>query len=319
MKNKILSILKNAGGYVSGQKLSNELNVSRTAVWKHINSLKNDGYNIASVTNKGYRLMPDCDILNANEITEALKTSFIGTNVIFYDTVDSTNNEAKRHSDKPDGTVFIADMQTSGRGRLGRAWQDKKGAAVLMSILLKPDISPAEVSKITLVAGLSVCRALLDSGARIKWPNDIVTDGKKICGILTEMSAEINMVNYAVLGIGINVNNTYFPDELKNKATSLYLVSGKKQRRAEVVLSVLEEFEKLYTEFLKNGLINIMEEYKKYCVNIGKSVRAVYRNKTVTGTAVDVNCDGGLVIKTGTENVTVSSGEVSVRGVYGYV
>lgn len=319
MKNKILSILKNADNYVSGQKLSSELNVSRSAIWKHIKKLKNEGYNIISVTNRGYRLLDDVDILNANEISDDLKTSFIGQNIVFYDSIGSTNNEAKRNFDSADGTLFIADLQTAGKGRLGRAWQTKKGTAIAMSLLLKPKISPTDVSKITLVAGLSVCRALSDFGAKIKWPNDIVTDGKKICGILTEMSAEINMVNYVVLGIGINVNDTSFPDELKDKATSLYLTSGKKHSRAKIIRKILEEFEILYSKFLKNGLLNIIDEYKKNCVNIGKVSQAVYKDKTIIGTAVDITPDGELVLKTDTETINISTGEVSVRGIYGYV
>lgn len=318
MKEKILDILKSADGYVSGERISEMLNVSRAAVWKHIKKLKESGYKIESVTNKGYRLVSSPDILTEDGIKSSLKTDFIGRSVYIYDAADSTNSRAKENSSAPDGSLFIADAQTGGKGRLGRSWASPSGVGIWMSLLLKPSISPNEISQITLAAGLAVCRAI-GSGAVIKWPNDIVIGTKKVCGILTEMSAEIDMVNYVVCGIGINVNTPSFDGELSEKATSLLLETGEARSRAEIVSAVLNEFEPLYADFLKNGLKNILPEYKPLCVTLGRDVSVTYKGEAFTARAVDIDNSGALVIERGGERITVNSGEVSVRGIYGYI
>ena len=319
MKQSIIDILKSGEGYVSGEKISQKLGISRAAVWKHIKSLRSEGYDIKSVTNKGYYLAAAPDIISGYEIKSGLKTARVGQNVRYVHETDSTNNEAKRFSDMPDGTLFVAEVQTGGKGRLGRAWTSPAGEGIWMSILLKPDINPNEAPEITLIAGLAVCRALKRFGALIKWPNDVVIGGKKICGILTEMSAEIERVSYIICGIGINVNIEEFPEELREKAASLYTVTGEKHNRTEIIRSVMEEFEPLYDEYLKKRLKNIVPEYKSVCVNIGKRVSILYGEHQTTGTAVDINENGHLVVDTDEGEITVSSGEVSVRGVYGYV
>lgn len=318
MKDKILEILENSEGYVSGTTLSKELSVSRTAVWKHIKKLREEGYRIVSVTNKGY-LLHESDVLNEAEIRKGLKTEFIGANIVFKEETDSTNNEAKRSGDVPDGTLFIAEIQNGGRGRLGREWLSAKDDGIWMSLVLRPDIRPEDVSEITLVAGLAVCRVLSGFGAEIKWPNDIVIGGKKICGILTELSAEIGRVNGVVTGIGINVNTKSFPVKLRKKATSLYLQTEQMYSRAEIVRLILEEFEALYTDFLENGLQNIKSEYNERCANVGKISRAICGDDTVIGTAKGINDRGALLLETEDGELEISSGEVSVRGIYGYV
>ena len=319
MKQSIIDILKSGGGYVSGEKISQKLGISRAAVWKHIKSLRSEGYDIQSVTNKGYYLAAAPDTISEYEIKSGLKTARIGQNMRYVYETDSTNNEAKRFSDMADGTLFVAEIQTGGKGRLGRQWVSPAGEGIWMSLLLKPDIIPGEAPEITLIAGLAVCRALKDYGALIKWPNDVVIDGRKICGILTEMSAEIERVSYIICGIGINVNTEEFPDELKETAVSLYTVTGEKHSRAEIIKRVAEEFEPLYDEYLKYRLKNIIPEYKSACVNIGKRVSILYGEKETPGTAVDITENGHLVVDTDEGRVTISSGEVSVRGVYGYV
>lgn len=205
MKQEILNMLQAADGYVSGERISQELGISRAAVWKHIKKFKADGYEIESATNKGYRLISLPDILTEHTIKNGLGTKFIGQNVFVYHETDSTNSRAKENFSVPDGSLFIAEIQNHGKGRLGRSWEAPEGVGIWLSLLLKPRLSPTEVSQITLIAGLAVCRAI-GNNAKIKWPNDIVIGSKKICGILTEMSAEINMVNFVVCGIGINVN-----------------------------------------------------------------------------------------------------------------
>ena len=220
LKQRILDMLKSAGGYISGEKISETLGITRSAVWKHVNRLKKNGYIIESVKNRGYRLVSSPDIIVEDDIKKSLNTEFVGQNIFFYDETDTTNERAKANSTEPDGSVFIAEVQTHGKGSRGRGWTSPRGTGIWHSILLKPDISPSEVSQITLVAGLAVCRAV-GLGAKIKWPNDIVICGKKICGILTEMSAEIDMVNYIVCGIGVNVNMESFDREIQHRATSM--------------------------------------------------------------------------------------------------
>ena len=300
MKEEILDILKNADGYISGERISEMLNVSRTAIWKHIKSLRESGYKIESVTNKGYRLISSPDSL------------------FIYDETDTTNNRAKESNTSPDGSVFIAEVQTHGKGSRGRGWTSPRGIGIWHSILLKPEISPLEVSQITLVAGLAVCKAI-GLNSMIKWPNDIVINGKKICGILTEMSAEINMVNYVVCGIGVNVNTESFDDDIADKATSMFIESGHKYVRNELIAKLLNEFEYYYKKFLDGGLSAILDEYKKCCVTLGREVNVIFKNETVRGTAVDVDENGSLAVQTENGIIHVTSGEVSVRGIYGYI
>ncbi len=319
MKQSILEMLR-SGEYVSGEKISRKLGISRAAVWKHIKALREEGYDISSSTNRGYCLTAPPDKITEYEIKTGLKTSVMGQNVKYVRSTDSTNNEAKRHCDEPDGTLFTAETQTGGKGRLGRAWTSPEGGGIWMSLLLKPLIPPSRAPEITLIAGLAVCRALEEFGAQIKWPNDVVINGKKVCGILTEMSAEMERVNYIICGMGINVNISEFPGEIADKATSLRIETGKSYARAPIIRRVTEEFEPLYGEYLKNRLKNIIAGYERLCVNIGRRVSVLYDSGAVTGTAVGIAEDGRLIVDIGGENrIYVSSGEVSVRGVYGYV
>ncbi len=318
MREKILEILKGSDGYVSGEEISHVLGISRAAVWKHIRNLKNEGYKIESVTNKGYKLGGIPDKLDIDKIHEMLKTKVIGQRIEYVNSTDSTNNECKRLEDKTDGTLVIADAQTAGKGRLGRVWESPHGSGIWMSILLKPDVSLESVSQITLVTGMAVCRAV-GIDAMIKWPNDVVIDGKKICGILTEMSAEIERINYVICGIGINVNTPSFPEELQDKATSLFVETAKKHEREKIAADVLNEFEKLYNVFTEKGFSFLADEYRKMCVTLNKDVRVIHRNNELTGKAVDIDDSGNLIVETENGQITVHSGEVSVRGIYGYI
>ena len=318
MREKILDILKNARGYVSGEEMSRELGVSRAAVWKHIKKLRDEGYSIVSVTNKGYRLRSEPDNMSIEKIESMLKTKYIGRKILHFTNTDSTNNEIKRRCDMDEGTAVLAEMQLSGKGRLGRVWDSPRGTGVWISILLKPQIPLNEVSEITLVAGLAACRAI-GEGARIKWPNDIVIGTKKVCGILTEMSAETDRVNYVVCGIGINVNNENFPAELSQKATSIYIETGIKQDREAIASSLLNEFEIVYESYLKGGFPAIAQEYSSMCVTLGKTVRVIKNGSEIIGKAESIADDGALIVEYRGERIKVSSGEVSVRGIYGYI
>lgn len=262
--------------------------------------------------------------VTAQKIQAGLTTEFIGRQIHCYDTIDSTNNMAKREHTRSDGTVFIAQAQTGGRGRHGNTWISPAGDGIWMSVLLKPDIPLSQVAQITPVAGLAVCRGInrLFSetvDAKIKWPNDIVANGKKICGILTELAADTDAGHYVVAGIGINVNTHGFDGDLSQKATSLFLETGKKQDRIPLIQAVLAEFEALYTAFCAHGFSAIADEYKKHCITLGKDVLVLSGTKSYTAKAVDVDAWGQLIVEKDGENITVNAGEVSVRGIYGYI
>lgn len=257
--------------------------------------------------------------MNTDEILKSLKTKSFGQNIIYKTETVSTNLDAKRNSDSPHGTLFIADKQLNGRGRLGRNWESAKDTGIFMSLLLKPDLPPFNISQITLLAGIAVCRALAEFNTRIKWPNDIIINSKKVCGILNEMHSKDNITDYVVCGIGINVLTKEFAPENKDIATSLFLETGIEYKRENIICRILSEFEELYEDFLKNGLKNIIAEYKSLCTNLGREVKAIFKDKTVIGTAIDVTDTGQLIIKSNGELITVSSGEVSVRGIAGYI
>ncbi len=256
--------------------------------------------------------------IDFNKISKHLNTDFIGRNIYIYEETDSTNTQAKQNSTEKDGSIFIAETQTNGKGSRERSWISPKGDGIWLSILLKPDISPMTVSQITLVAGLAVCKAV-GIGSMIKWPNDIVINGKKICGILTEMSATSEKVNHVVCGIGINVNMAEFDDEIADRATSMYIESGQKYDRNEIIAKLLNEFEYCYNKFLDSRLGAVIDEYKKHCITLGREVNVIYNSETVMGKAIDVSSNGQLVVETDNGVIEVTSGEVSVRGIYGYV
>ena len=306
----------NSDGFVSGEYMSAELGISRNTVWKYINALRRDGYKISSATNKGYKLDSSSDVYSESEIKRRLNTDFIGDIVFFTDKVDSTNMWAKRSYDAPDGSVFVSEVQSNGRGRHGRAWESGKDG-VWFSLLMKPEIPIDKVSLITLVAGIAICRAV-GNGAKIKWPNDIIMSGKKICGILTEMSSEITTLNYIVCGIGINLNNTEFPEELAQKATSLMIETGKKYSKSEFLAHALSEFEKCYTVFLEKGFGALLDEYKEKCVTVGREVVITERGNKTVAKAVDITENGELTICENGKLRNVFAGEVSVRGLLGY-
>ena len=325
MREKVIKAILDSGeNFMSGEHLSKKLGISRTAVWKHINALREEGYNIESVNKKGYRLAekPD-DILSSENIAYNLPTEFIGKKVIHLDTVGSTNDYAKEIGNKVSGgTLIISEQQTKGKGRLGRVWKSKSGDGIWMSLIIKPKIEPYKTPFLTLVAGASVVKALsnLDVEASIKWPNDIIVHNKKICGILTELSAEMERVNYVVIGIGINIKTIDFPDEIKEKATSLYK-EGYKLSRVDIVRQFCIEFEKLYKGYILDGnKQDTLELCRKYSAIIGKQVYVIKNNKRELVKCIDINENGNLIVKEKNGEIQeIMSGEVSIRGVKGYV
>ncbi|RKD33869.1 biotin--[acetyl-CoA-carboxylase] ligase [Thermohalobacter berrensis] len=326
MKGKILKLLKdNKEDFISGEKISQQLNVSRTSIWKYIKQLKEEGYNIESVSRKGYRLISSPDILTSEEITPYLNTEYIGRKILHFDSIDSTNIKAKEFAQRgeEEGTVIISEEQTKGRGRLGRSWASPKGEGIWMSIILKPNINPMDASKVTQIGAAAVCNSINEMGidALIKWPNDIVLNRKKVCGILTEMSAELNIINYIVIGIGINANIRKFPEDIKDMATSLKLEIGNTISRKKLVGKILNNFEELYNELVNNNSISkSLNICRKKSILLGNKVKIISRNQEIIGKAIDITNEGELIIETENgKREKLISGEVSVRGLYGYV
>lgn len=329
MKDIVLEELrKNKDKYISGEQLSLGLGVSRTSIWKYVKKLKEDGYKIDSSTRKGYKLIDIPDALYPSEIKRLINTKIIGKELIFLDSIDSTNSYGKKisESDFMEGTVIITEEQTAGRGRLGREWVSPKGNGVYLSIMLKPDIKPIQATQITIIAAYAVAKTIRDVfklNALIKWPNDIVINGRKVCGILTEMGAEIDIVNYLIVGIGVNANieEKQLSDYDLNTATSLRIELGERIDRKALLSQILTNFEKLYLNFInKPDISGIIDKYKRISATIGKEVRLISNKDEIYGEAIDVNALGQLVVKTDTGEIKeIISGEVSVRGVYGYI
>lgn len=326
MKEEILRLLRSADGYISGQELCNRFGVSRTAVWKAINQLKEAGYEIEAQQNKGYRLMAAPDLMTEAEIKSLMHTDWVAKEVLYFDTIDSTNTKAQELAEKgyPSGTLVVADKQESGKGRRGRSWVSPSGTGIFMTLMIKPDINPNNASMLTLVAALAVAKAITSvtgEEALIKWPNDIVVNGKKVCGILTEMNAQFDYINHIVVGIGINVHNESFPEEISQMASSLMIeAGGKRFHRAQIIAETMSYFEQYYDTFLKTqDLSALVREYDKLLVNRNKSVRVLDPKEPFDGKAMGITSKGKLIVDTWESRKLVSSGEVSVRGIYGYV
>lgn len=246
--------------------------------------------------------------------------------IIYYKQLDSTNTEAARLATEgaAHGIVVVADAQTSGKGRRGRQWESPAGENIYMSILLRPDCVPDRAPMLTLVMAYSVAKVLRELGftdVQIKWPNDLVLSNKKICGILTEMQLKETEIDYVVVGVGINVNTSEFPTDLKETATSLYLEGRRILDREMIVESVVEHFDKEYQQFLEfRDLSFLKEEYNDMLINVGREVRVLEPGNEYTAYAQGINSEGELMVRTSNgEEKAIYAGEVSVRGVYGYV
>lgn len=326
MKEKVLELLKERDGYISGQEICEALGVSRTAIWKDIRQLKETGYVIDAINNKGYKLLSEPDIVAPEKIEKHLTTGEFGRNLFYFDETDSTNYRAKLSGETggAHGTLFVANEQTNGRGRKGRSWETPKGTSIAMSFLLRPSSGIENISGLTILSAVAVAKALKDAAgidAQIKWPNDVVVNGKKICGILTEMSSEGTDINYVVVGIGVNIFMTEFPPELFDKATSVKIENGTGCDRSRLVAVASNYFEELYLEFCKNNNLDFLtEEYDKLLVNKDRQVYVIDKEKRTEYTALGLASNGGLRVKNaGGKEEVIISGEVSVRGIYGYV
>ncbi len=327
MKQKILLYLKEQEGFVSGQDISNSLGVSRTAIWKYINALREEGYVIESLTRKGYRLVYSPDVLSKEEILKYMPSQLIQGQLEVFQTIDSTNEEAKRAYGKgaSDGSLFVSDQQTSGKGRRGRSWISPKGQDIFFSFLLRPQSLPPEcASMVTLIAALAGVKTVeshTDVPCQIKWPNDIVMNGKKVCGILTEMSADMDSIHYLIPGIGFNLNRTQFDESIGATASSVSLESGHEVNRARFVADFTTEFNKLYEIFLREqNLSSLMDDYNNHLINVNRQVKIIRKEGEMIRTALGINEWGELLVRDDQGEIEkIFSGEVSVRGLYGYV
>ena len=288
MKSEILRLLKESDTYISGQQLCEQFQVSRTAIWKVIDQLKKEGYQIEAVRNKGYRLIESPDVMSKAEIESLVDTKWAGKNVVYYDEIDSTNNRAKEAGDNgaAHGTLFVADMQVAGKGRRGRVWKSPSGSSIYMTILLYPDIPPVKAPQLTLLMAIAVAEGIQE-----------------------------------VIGVGINVNQDTFPDDIKATASSLKLELGKSVKRSELIAAVMKSFEKCYEIFIETeDLSGLQELYNSMLVNRDQEVKVLEPGNEYKAHAIGINQTGELIVRTpdGKEK-EIYAGEVSVRGVYGYV
>jgi BirA family biotin operon repressor/biotin-[acetyl-CoA-carboxylase] ligase len=318
---KILHSLRTcADGYLSGEELCRQLNISRTAVWKHIRILKEAGYEIEAHPRKGYRLNFVPDRLLPEEVNNWLRTKFVGREIRYLISTESTNNEAKKlaAANFPEGTIVLAEEQLNGRGRLARGWFSPPNKGIWLSVILRPPFSPYDAPKCTLMAAVAVTNAVrkvTSVHCGIKWPNDILYQEKKMVGILTEMSAEMDAINYVVIGMGINVNisKEEFPEELKEIATSVAMAAGKNCCRAQLLAAILEELEVIYQEVKERGFAKVLTAWREMSVTLGQTVHVTGGKQGFTGVAEDIDEEGALLVKTSEGIKRVLAGDVSIR------
>lgn len=305
MKKNIVRLLellhKHEGEYISGENISRDLGVSRTTIWKYIRKLRKKGYQIDSKSNLGYLLVKSSPNIIPEEVFLGLDTEEIGESIKYFAEIDSTNEKAKllvRDGAKA-GTVVIADKQNLGKGRLGREWFSPSGTGLWFSIILRPNFSPERAPFLTIIASLAVAEALNDLklNAAIKWPNDILLQKKKVCGILSELSADLGGINYAIVGIGLNVNQDEFPEKIKDKATSLKIITGQKKDRVKLLQKILNTFERFYHLLLQEKDDKILELWKAKLNILNTSVAIKSSGKVFRGTAIDVSSRGELMVK----------------------
>lgn len=325
MKAKILALLRERGDYVSGQEMCDLFQVSRTAVWKAINQLKKEGYQINAIPNRGYLLSREEEVFGSHELQSRMDTAWAGRKLLFLETVDSTNLRAKLEAETgaPQGTLIVADAQTAGRGRRGREWDSPAGKNVYFTLLLRPDFEPDRASMLTLVMALAVAQGIRKTchlEPQIKWPNDIVLQGRKVCGMLTEMSVERDYIHYVVIGVGINAGLQEFPEKIRDTAASLQQFTGTAVPRATLVAEIMKSFETIYARFCETkDCSRIRPEYEALMVNNNQHVRVLDPKGEYTGIARGINDSGELLVELADGTVQpVYAGEVSVRGVYGY-
>lgn len=320
MRQDILDFLiQHKDEFVSGQQISEQLGISRTAVWKHIRVLKQRGYVIESYTKKGYCLREAPELLSEQAIEEGLSTKVVGRHIVYRERVDSTNNVAKKLADEgaPEGTIVVAEEQTGGRGRINRLFLSPFAKGVWFSLILRPNIPPMEVSKMTLLAAVAVARAIRHHGLTdcgIKWPNDILVKGRKMVGILTELNGSAEKVNYIIMGIGVNTGITAedLSKDLQPIVTS-FAREGVRVSRLALLETLLKEIEGLYQTVCREGFAPILAEWRALSCMLGQDVTVTSIDKTFSGKAVDIDENGNLLVATPEGVEVVMAGDIHVR------
>lgn len=318
-KEKILNLLRSSSpGFISGEELARKCGISRTMVWKHVKSLEREGFGIEAVPSQGYKITTMPDILRQSDIKPGLKTTIIGKKMQFLSEVVSTNTLAMELAadGTPEGTVVIAETQTGGKGRLGRKWISPKGNLYL-SVVLRPNVPIHKAPLITLTGAVAVASAIrttcgLDAG--IKWPNDILISGKKVSGLLTEMSAEQDRIRHIVLGIGVDVNMEIgeLPPEVRSLTTTLAAEAEVKINRNALLQQVLRDLERWYQKFLNNDA-DVLEEWKKLNVTVGNRITVSGAGEALGGLAQEVDRDGRLIVRLDDGTIrTVAAGDVTI-------
>lgn len=315
---EVLTFLIGKVDYVSGDYISTEIGISRTAVWKYMNQLAQMGYRISKLKGKGYLLMETPDRLYPWEIERSLKGNIIGRKIIFKERLDSTNSFAfsLALAGEPEGTCVVAETQDKGKGRLGRVWLSPLGKNIYLSTILRPLIHPSLIYPITFVSSLAAAdtiETLTGKRTTLKWPNDVVINGKKICGTLLELSTEADMIKFVVVGIGLNVNMAMadFDRELRPKATSLFLETGKSYERAVVCGTLLSNLENYYLHFKENGPEGIRRIWEERAVIKGKHLEISQMGETYRGTCTGIAQDGAILLDIGGKVKKIIAGDVS--------
>lgn len=322
VKDEVIKYLEaNIGKLISGGELSKNLNVSRTAIWKAINALKDEGYNIESKKNEGYILNTNNNILSKEIIKKNTTAKIFGKEIDILKTVDSTNNYLKlKAQDKADeGLVAIAEQQTDGKGRKGKSFFSPAGSSIYMSVLLKPKIKISNINLITIIAAISVVEAIYNTTeiqTSIKWVNDVMYNNKKLCGILTEASieGESGDINYIVLGIGINVKKINFPDDIKNVATSLGNITSIDYNRNELIGQLLNQLENNYNKLFSNNQCELINSYRNYLSMLGNEINVILSDSTYRAKALDIDENAHLIIQLPSGEITkINCGEISIK------
>ncbi|USG63478.1 biotin--[acetyl-CoA-carboxylase] ligase [Brevibacillus ruminantium] len=309
------------GEFISGEELSQSCGCSRTAIWKHIEELRKDGYEVEAVRKSGYRLLAAPDRLSAEEVRAGLGTYRIGQKVLAHDSVISTQPLAHEAASKgaPEGTLVITEQQTGGRGRLGRPWHSPKGSGIWMSLIIRPEIPLSKTPQMTLLTAVVLAKTIWEEtgvGPKIKWPNDIFIGDKKVSGVLTELNAESDRVNYLVIGIGINANMTSedIPPELSAIATSLRIESGKPLKRIPFIQRFCENFEAEYDHYLREGFERVKMEWEQHSYTIGRWITVSTIQQTLEGKAIGLDEEGVLILEDTTgKRHKVYSADVNYR------
>ncbi len=318
-KDKILNLLRTStSGFFSGEELARKCGISRTMVWKHIKALEREGFGIEAVPSQGYRITSVPDLLRRDDIRQGLKTRTIGKEIHLLNETVSTNTLAMEIASKggPEGMVVIAETQAGGKGRLGRKWISPKGNLYL-SVILRPDIAMHKAPLITLMGAVAVASAIrkqCNLEARIKWPNDVVISGKKVSGLLSEMSAEQDRIRHIVLGIGVDVNMDLqtLPTDVGARATTLALETGEKIDRTALLKQLLRELDSRYLAFLADEG-DVLREWISLNVTVGNRVQVTGAGRTMEGLAKGIDSDGRLIIKLNDGSMqTVAAGDVTI-------